>query len=86
MLVFFKTVEAERISVDHVAHLKPSDGGSAATQCEISCLATLHDLTNFMYLESQFFIVFCHNNHFMDKIKNTDIGSLSSGCTSYWYT
>ncbi|URE00438.1 COP9 signalosome complex subunit [Musa troglodytarum] len=24
--------EAERISVDHVAHLKPSDGGSAATQ------------------------------------------------------
>lgn len=26
------TVEAERISVDHVAHLKPSDGGSAATQ------------------------------------------------------
>ena len=29
-----KTVEAERISVDHVAHLKPSDGGSAATQCE----------------------------------------------------
>lgn len=32
-----KTVEAERISVDHVAHLKPSDGGSAATQCERSC-------------------------------------------------
>ncbi|MFS7922272.1 putative COP9 signalosome subunit 6, MPN domain-containing protein [Helianthus anomalus] len=30
-----ETVEAERISVDHVAHLKPSDGGSAATQCEI---------------------------------------------------
>ncbi|URE00440.1 COP9 signalosome complex subunit [Musa troglodytarum] len=29
------TVEAERISVDHVAHLKPSDGGSAATQCDI---------------------------------------------------
>uniref|UniRef100_A0A165Y8J4 COP9 signalosome complex subunit 6 n=1 Tax=Daucus carota subsp. sativus TaxID=79200 RepID=A0A165Y8J4_DAUCS len=28
-----ETVEAERISVDHVAHLKPSDGGSAATQC-----------------------------------------------------
>ncbi|XP_068309587.1 COP9 signalosome complex subunit 6-like [Pyrus communis] len=27
-----KTVEAERISVDHVAHLKPSDEGSAATQ------------------------------------------------------
>lgn len=27
-----QTVEAERISVDHVAHLKPSDGGSAATQ------------------------------------------------------
>ncbi|URE00437.1 COP9 signalosome complex subunit [Musa troglodytarum] len=27
--------EAERISVDHVAHLKPSDGGSAATQCDI---------------------------------------------------
>ncbi|KAL8161172.1 hypothetical protein V2J09_012661 [Rumex salicifolius] len=26
------TVEAERISVDHVAHLKPADGGSAATQ------------------------------------------------------
>ncbi|KAB2616738.1 COP9 signalosome complex subunit 6a-like [Pyrus ussuriensis x Pyrus communis] len=26
------TVEAERISVDHVAHLKPSDEGSAATQ------------------------------------------------------
>ncbi|KAH9652669.1 COP9 signalosome complex subunit 6a [Citrus sinensis] len=24
--------ESERISVDHVAHLKPSDGGSAATQ------------------------------------------------------
>lgn len=31
-----KTVEAERISVDHVAHLKPSDGGSAATQCQYS--------------------------------------------------
>ncbi|KAH0707932.1 hypothetical protein KY290_011931 [Solanum tuberosum] len=28
------TVEAERISVDH---LKPSDGGSAATQCDIPC-------------------------------------------------
>ncbi|GAB4848973.1 COP9 signalosome complex subunit 6a [Ancistrocladus abbreviatus] len=27
-----ETVEAERISVDHVAHLKPADGGSAATQ------------------------------------------------------
>ncbi|KAL3643465.1 hypothetical protein CASFOL_014280 [Castilleja foliolosa] len=27
-----ETVEAERISVDHVAHLKPSDGGSTATQ------------------------------------------------------
>ncbi|KAI4366232.1 hypothetical protein MLD38_022131 [Melastoma candidum] len=27
-----ETVEAERISVDHIAHLKPSDGGSAATQ------------------------------------------------------
>ncbi|XP_009787958.1 COP9 signalosome complex subunit 6a [Nicotiana tabacum] len=27
-----ETVEAERISVDHVAHLKQSDGGSAATQ------------------------------------------------------
>ncbi|XP_022848342.1 COP9 signalosome complex subunit 6a-like isoform X3 [Olea europaea var. sylvestris] len=27
-----ETVEAERISIDHVAHLKPSDGGSAATQ------------------------------------------------------
>ncbi|KAK4386849.1 COP9 signalosome complex subunita [Sesamum angolense] len=26
----YLTVEAERISVDHVAHLKPSDGGSAA--------------------------------------------------------
>ncbi|XP_072986625.1 COP9 signalosome complex subunit 6a [Typha latifolia] len=31
-----ETVEAERISVDHVAHLKPSDGGSAATQCKAS--------------------------------------------------
>lgn len=31
-----KTVEAERISVDHVAHLKPSDGGSAATQCNLA--------------------------------------------------
>jgi COP9 signalosome complex subunit 6 len=28
-----ETVEAERISVDHVAHIKPSDGSSAATQC-----------------------------------------------------
>lgn len=27
-----ETVEAERISVDHVAHIKPSDGSSAATQ------------------------------------------------------
>ncbi|CAM6033028.1 unnamed protein product [Sphagnum compactum] len=27
-----ETVEAERISVDHVAHIKPSDGNSAATQ------------------------------------------------------
>lgn len=32
-----QTVEAERISVDHVAHIKPSDGSSAATQCKI-CL------------------------------------------------
>jgi hypothetical protein len=39
LLALLKTVEAERISVDHVAHLKPSDGGSAATQCEwFSCL------------------------------------------------
>lgn len=37
---YAKTVEAERISVDHVAHLKPSDGGSAATQCKI-CLYSL---------------------------------------------
>ena len=38
-----KTVEAERISVDHVAHLKPSDGGSAATQCEpITYLSNLN--------------------------------------------
>lgn len=36
VLLLFKTVEAERISVDHVAHLKPSDGGSAATQREFS--------------------------------------------------
>ncbi|KAJ7296880.1 hypothetical protein O6H91_Y094600 [Diphasiastrum complanatum] len=27
-----ETVEAEHISVDHVAHIKPSDGSSAATQ------------------------------------------------------
>ncbi|KMS98832.1 hypothetical protein BVRB_3g068130 [Beta vulgaris subsp. vulgaris] len=27
-----KNVEAERIYVDHVTHLKPTDGGSAATQ------------------------------------------------------
>ncbi|KAG6407359.1 hypothetical protein SASPL_130348 [Salvia splendens] len=32
ILTGIDTVEAERISVDHVAHLKPSDGGSAATQ------------------------------------------------------
>ncbi|KAK4491823.1 hypothetical protein RD792_002600 [Penstemon davidsonii] len=32
MIIHKATVEAERISVDHVAHLKPSDGGSAATQ------------------------------------------------------
>jgi hypothetical protein len=39
LLALLKTVEAERISVDHVAHLKPSDGGSAATQCAwFSCL------------------------------------------------
>lgn len=37
----FKTVEAERISVDHVAHLKPSDGGSAATQCKFSVSSCL---------------------------------------------
>lgn len=30
--VFYQTVEAERLSVDHVAHIKPSDGSSAATQ------------------------------------------------------
>ncbi|KAF6136483.1 hypothetical protein GIB67_035042, partial [Kingdonia uniflora] len=30
-----ETVEAERISVGHVAHLKPADGGTAATQCTI---------------------------------------------------
>ncbi|CAI0399203.1 unnamed protein product [Linum tenue] len=33
----FETVEAERISVDHVAQLKPSDGGSTATQCKLLC-------------------------------------------------
>ena len=38
VVIAIKTVEAERISVDHVAHLKPSDGGSAATQCELSLL------------------------------------------------
>lgn len=27
-----ETVEAERITVDHVAHIKPSDGSTAATQ------------------------------------------------------
>lgn len=37
-----QTVEAERISVDHVAHLKPSDGGSAATQCESSLFLPPH--------------------------------------------
>ncbi|KAL3364858.1 hypothetical protein AABB24_013562 [Solanum stoloniferum] len=31
-LIACQTVEAERISVDHVAHLKPSYGGFAATQ------------------------------------------------------
>ncbi|XWS51636.1 hypothetical protein CRYUN_Cryun11dG0000700 [Craigia yunnanensis] len=36
-----ETVEAERISVDHVAHLKPSDGGSAATQCKPVCFFSL---------------------------------------------
>ncbi|KAG5112018.1 hypothetical protein JHK82_035287 [Glycine max] len=29
------TIEAERISVDHFAYLKPSDGGSAATQSDL---------------------------------------------------
>lgn len=43
-----KTVEAERISVDHVAHLKPSDGGSAATQCN-SLLSLI------LFLSSWFF-------------------------------
>jgi len=33
-LALLKTIEAERISVDHFAYLKPSDGGSAATQCK----------------------------------------------------
>ncbi|CAI0396965.1 unnamed protein product [Linum tenue] len=37
-----ETVEAERISVDHVAHLKPSDGGSAATQCKFLCPLAAH--------------------------------------------
>ncbi|CAN1146487.1 COP9 signalosome complex subunit 6a [Linum perenne] len=37
-----ETVEAERISVDHVAHLKPSDGGSAATQCKSHCPLAAH--------------------------------------------
>ncbi|PRQ35022.1 putative COP9 signalosome subunit 6 protein [Rosa chinensis] len=41
-----ETVEAEFISVDHVPHLKPSDGGSAATQlpsrCSIAELRVLH--------------------------------------------
>ncbi|KAG4975944.1 hypothetical protein JHK84_035703 [Glycine max] len=32
--IFVLTIEAERISVDHFAYLKPSDGGSAATQSE----------------------------------------------------
>ena len=43
-----KTVEAERISVDHVAHLKPSDGGSAATQCK--CFSRLFFALYLYYL------------------------------------
>ncbi|KAG4969592.1 hypothetical protein JHK85_036013 [Glycine max] len=33
--IFVPTIEAERISVDHFAYLKPSDGGSAATQSDL---------------------------------------------------
>jgi len=50
-LALLKTVEAERISVDHVAHLKPSDGGSAATQRECFFLVFYlhHGLIIFLY-------------------------------------
>lgn len=44
IVVSTQTVEAERISVDHVAHIKPSDGGSAATQCKSSTLLSSQSL------------------------------------------
>lgn len=54
-----KTVEAERISVDHVAHLKPSDGGSAATQCII--------LLYFDLLKSDDYVLFHFVLEFLEK-------------------
>ena len=53
-LALLKTIEAERISVDHFAYLKPSDGGSAATQCK--CFSRLF-LTLFTFFVVIVFIV-----------------------------
>ena len=57
-LIASKTVEAEQISVDHVTHLKPSDGGSAATQRESFQSLFNHNpssMTNLLTLISKFY-------------------------------
>ena len=48
--LLFQTVEAERISVDHVAHIKPSDGSSTATQRECDALFSLFPLLSSTFL------------------------------------
>ncbi|KAF8082181.1 hypothetical protein N665_0845s0039 [Sinapis alba] len=61
-----ETVEAERISVDHVAHLKPSDGGSAATQLAAH-LTGIHSATKM--LNSRIRVLF----HYLFAMQKGDI-------------
>ena len=68
-----KTVEAERISVDHVAHLKPSDGGSAATQCKplsppsFLVLSLTIFAENYKLVLQKFLSFSIHIMHFFEK-------------------
>ena len=75
-------MEAERISVDHVAHLKPSDGGSAATQCKDSSFKPLKAKPEGCPSPwSSVFLTMLPKVIFLDRIILMD--ALYSGCSSY---
>ena len=94
-----QTVEAERISVDHVAHLKPSDGGSAATQCKFLDSSPLVFSRDKCHVT--FFLFFRNNKtrsgvdvwkmiFFCECYFNMPFFPLFlisySGCSPYWHT